>query len=83
MISLIGLIICIVGFFNAAWVLLFYILNASSQVGANISKKIGTDNENTEMNLKKSKEFSGELKTKLITRLAVGLGGLLLYYFFK
>ena len=81
MTSTIGFVLLLVGSVRTVWILFWYILNSSSQVGTKISKKIGTDNENTDKYLEDSKGFSSELKEKLIWRVGITLVGFLLYYF--
>lgn len=81
MIQLVGTILMITSGARFLWVLLFYFLNVSGRSGANISKKVGTDNAKTDEFIADSKKFDGDLKDKLIWRGALLLIGLLLYLF--
>jgi UPF0716 family protein affecting phage T7 exclusion len=81
MLSLIGLFLLVGGTIGTAWILLWYLLNASSRIGTDISKKIGTDNERTDEYIETGKQFSKELQQKLIIRASVALIGLAMYYF--
>jgi hypothetical protein len=81
MLSLIGLFLLVGGAAGTLWILFWYLLNASSQVGTKISKNIGTDNEHTDEYIATGKKFSKELQTKLLIRVTVTLAGLAMYYF--
>ena len=62
-----------------AWVLLFYVLNVSGRAGAKISKKVGTDNDETDQHIETSKKFDKELIEKILWRGGVIVLGLILY----
>jgi hypothetical protein len=81
MLSTIGFFLFIIAGINAAWVGLFALLSWSGQVGAKISKKVGTANDNTDQYIEQGKSFSKELLTKLSWRLALTLIGYLMYTF--
>jgi preprotein translocase subunit SecF len=81
MLSLLGLFLMVGGAAGTLWILFWFLLNASSQVGTNLSKKIGTDNEHTDEYIATGKKFSKELQTKLLIRVGVTLVGFALYYF--
>ncbi|MFP2997983.1 hypothetical protein ABN763_18875 [Spongiivirga sp. MCCC 1A20706] len=81
MVSLIGLIILIFAGINFCWILLWYVLNLSGKAGAQLSKKIGTDNKHTDEYLETGKHFSKELVQKLLWRFVLVIIGYLLYTF--
>lgn len=78
--SIIGMILMFVGFANAAWVAVLYVLSLSAVAGTKISKKVGTANENTDDYLEQGKSISRGLLKKLIWRLAIGCLGWLMFY---
>lgn len=78
--SIIGMILMFLGFANAAWVAVLYILSLSAVAGTKLSKKAGTANENTDAHLETGKAISNNLLKKLIWRLAVGCLGWLMFY---
>lgn len=78
--GIIGMILMIFGFANAAWVAILYIISLSAVAGTKISKKVGTANENTDQYLEQGKSVSNALLKKLIWRLAIGCIGWLLFY---
>lgn len=78
--GIIGFILMLVGFGNAAWVAILYVLSLSAVAGTHLSKKAGTANENTDKHLEDGKAFSHTLLKKLIWRLLIGLVGWLMYY---
>jgi len=78
--GIIGMILMFVGFANAAWVGILYILSLSAVAGTKISKKVGTANEKTDEYLEQGKSMSNGLLKKLIWRLAIGCVGWIMYY---
>jgi hypothetical protein len=78
--SIIGMILMLIGFANAAWVALLYILSLSAVAGTKLSKKVGTANDKTEGYLEQGKSISNDLLKKLIWRLAIGCAGWLIFY---
>lgn len=78
--SIIGMILMIFGFANAAWVAILYIISLSAVAGTKISKKVGTANEKTDEYLEQGKSITNNLLKKLIWRLAVGFIGWLMVY---
>jgi hypothetical protein len=78
--SIIGMILMFLGFANAAWVVILYVLSLSAVAGTKISKKVGTANENTEKYLEQGKSISNGLLKKIIWRLAIGCLGWLMFY---
>lgn len=78
--SIIGMILMLLGFANAAWVAVLYILSLGAVAGTKISKKVGTANEKTDEYLEKGKSISNNLLKKLIWRLAIGCIGWLMFY---
>lgn len=78
--SIIGMILMFLGFANAAWVAILYVLSLSAVAGTKISKKVGTANENTDEYLEQGKSISKGLLKKLIWRLAIGCLGWLMFY---
>ncbi|WP_131368702.1 hypothetical protein [Chryseobacterium luteum] len=78
--SIIGMILMFLGFANAAWVAVLYILSLSAVAGTKISKKVGTANERTDEHLETGKALSNGLLKKLIWRLAIGCLGWLMFY---
>lgn len=78
--SIIGMILMLFGFANAAWVAILYIISLSAVAGTKISKKVGTANEKTDEYLEQGKSMSNDLLKKLIWRLAIGCIGWLLFY---
>ncbi|HLA55487.1 MAG TPA: hypothetical protein VK623_05280 [Flavobacterium sp.] len=79
-IGIIGFILMLIGFANAAWVLILYILSMSALFGTHLSKKVGTANERTDGYIEQGKSVSNDLLVKLIWRLAIGIIGLVMYY---
>lgn len=53
--SIIGMILMLIGFANAAWVAILYVLSLSAVAGTKISKKVGTSNDNTDEYLERGK----------------------------
>ena len=78
--GIIGMILMLIGFANAAWVGILYLLSLSAVLGTKLSKKAGTANERTDEYLEQGKSISNDLLVKLIWRLAIGCVGWLLYY---
>jgi hypothetical protein len=78
--SIIGIILMFLGFANAAWVAVLYVLSLSAVAGTKISKKVGTANENTDDYLEQGKSISRGLLKKLIWRLAIGCVGWIMFY---
>lgn len=74
------MILMFLGFANAAWVGVLYILSLSAVAGTKISKKVGTANDETDGYLEKGKAISNSLLKKFIWRLAVGGLGWLMFY---
>lgn len=74
------MILMFLGFVNAAWVAILYVLSLSAVAGTKISKKVGTANENTDEYLEQGKSISKGLLKKLIWRLAIGCLGWLMFY---
>ena len=81
MISDIGFFVMLIGGLNTLWRLLWFIMAQSSITGAKISKKVGTDNENTDKNIELGKSFSKQLINDLVPRVVVTAIGLLMYIF--
>ncbi len=69
-----------IGFANAAWVAILYILSLSAIAGTKISKKVGTANDKTDGYLEQGKSMSNDLLKKLVWRLAIGCIGWLMFY---
>lgn len=78
--SIIGMVLMFLGFANAAWVAVLYVLSLSAVAGTKISKKVGTANENTDEYLAQGKSISNGLLKKMIWRLAIGCLGWLMFY---
>lgn len=78
--AIIGMILMFVGFANAAWVAVLFIISLSAVAGTKISKKVGTANVRTDEYLEQGKSISNSLLKKLIWRLAVGCIGWLMFY---
>ncbi|WP_395045630.1 hypothetical protein [Flavobacterium sp.] len=78
--SIIGMILMFIGFANAAWVAILYILSLSAIAGTKISKKVGTANDKTDGYLEQGKSMSNDLLKKLVWRLAIGCIGWLMFY---
>ncbi|MGD1951367.1 MAG: hypothetical protein ACFB14_17220 [Leptolyngbyaceae cyanobacterium] len=64
MIALIGTAFLLMGAVNMAWFLLWFLLAWSSTLGAKVSKKVGTDNENTDSNIQLGEAFKREALQK-------------------
>lgn len=79
MISDIGFFVMLLGGINTLWKLLWLVMAQSSMAGAKISKKVGTDNENTDQNIEIGKSFSKQLISDLIPRVVVTVVGTLMY----
>ena len=78
--SIIGMIMMVLGFINAVWVGILYIISLSAVAGTKLSKKVGTANEKTDEYLEQGKATSNGLLKKLIWRLAIGCMGWLMFY---
>lgn len=70
----------VLGFINAAWVGILYIISLSAFAGTKLSKKVGTANEKTDEYLEQGKSISNGLLKKLIWRLAIAFTGWLMFY---
>ncbi|WP_291727184.1 hypothetical protein [Bernardetia sp.] len=79
MISDIGFFVLLIGGINTLWRLLWLIMAQSSMAGAKISKKVGTNNENTAKNIEVGESFSKQILSDLVPRVAVTIIGLLMY----
>lgn len=79
MISDIGFFVMLLGGINTLWKLLWLVMAQSSMAGAKLSKKVGTDNENTDKNIEIGKSFSKQLIDDLIPRVVVTVIGTLMY----
>jgi len=82
MISSIGVIILLVAGINFAWILLWYVISLSGNAGAKLSKKIDTDNTNTDNYIEQGASFSKELKMKLLWRFVLMIAGYMIYVYF-
>lgn len=69
----------LLGGINTLWKLLWLVMAQSSMAGAKLSKKVGTDNENTDKNIEIGKSFSKQLIDDLIPRVVVTVIGTLMY----
>ncbi|TBX70701.1 hypothetical protein EZL74_03240 [Flavobacterium silvisoli] len=78
--SIIGMLLMLFGFANAAWAGLLYVLSLSAIAGTKLSKKLGTSNEKTDANLDKGVSMSNDLLKKVIWRLLLGCIGWLMFY---
>lgn len=78
--SIIGMILMFLGFANAAWVAVLYVLSLSAVAGTKLSKKVGTANDKTDEYLETGKSISNKLLKKLVWRLAAGFLGWLMFY---
>ncbi len=78
--SITGMLLMIIGFANAAWVAVLYILTLSALAGTRLSKKAGTANNKTATYLEQGKSTSNDLLKKLIWRLVIGCSGWLMFY---
>lgn len=79
--EIVGLILMVIGFINAIWVLVIYALSLSSLFGAKLSKRFGTSNENTDDYIGIGKSFNTSLLIKFTIRVLVGVAGWIIYYF--
>lgn len=79
MVSDIGFFVLLIGGINTLWRLLWLIMAQSSMAGAKISKKVGTNNENTDKNIEVGESFSKQILSDLVPRVAVTIIGLLMY----
>lgn len=79
MLQLVGLVLMIAGGARLAWVLLFYVLNISGRAAAKLSKKVGTDTDETDQHIENSKKFDKELIEKILWRGGIFVLGLILY----
>lgn len=78
--GIIGMILMFVGFANAVWVAILYILSLGAVAGTKISKKVGTSNDKTDEYLKNGKSLSSTLLKRLIWQFAIGCLGWLMFY---
>ena len=81
MVSLIGFWIAIIAGINAAWSLFLYIMFVAGVGGAKLSKKVGTDNKNTDANIEVGKNESKKYLRSFIIRSAIALIAYLVYIF--
>ena len=80
MISTIGIILMVIGGLNFAWFLLWALMAWSGSMGAKMSKKVGTDNENTDKAIAIGENFAKDALRKVITSLVIfGIGALMHY----
>jgi len=77
--GIIGMILMIFGFANAALVALMYVLSLSARFGTKMSKKLGTATDKTDGYLEQGKSISNDLLVKLAWRLAIGTIGWIMY----
>ena len=78
--SIIRMLLMLIGFVNAAWVAILYMLTLSAIVGTKLSKKVGTANNKTNAYLEQGKSISNNILKKLIWRLIIGCSGWLMFY---
>lgn len=69
-----------IGFANAAWVGVLYVISLSAIAGTKLSRKVGTANEKTDDYLVQGQSLSGGLLKKLLWRLAIGCIGWGMFY---
>ena len=78
MIAVIGAAFLLMGAVNMVWFLLWFLLAWSSTLGAKVSKKVGTDNENTDSNIQLGEAFKKEALKKFAISTALLIVGSLL-----
>ena len=69
------------GSVNMAWFLFWALLAWSGTAGAQLSKKVGTDNADTDKNIKLGKQIKEEAFRKFTISAALVIGGLILSHF--
>ena len=77
--AFIFLIIAIIAGINAGWVALWALLGASGTMGAQLSKKTGMDNKDTDRNIAQSKAFTNELLKKTLIRGGIAVVAYVIY----
>ena len=75
MLALIGTAFLLIGAVNMAWFLLWFLLAWSSTLGAKVSKKVGTDNDNTDNNIQLGEAFKKEALQKFAISTALLIVG--------
>jgi len=80
MISNIGFFILLIGGLNLVWVLFLALMSASGTAGAKLSKKVGTDHDDTDQNIELGKSLTNGFLKQVIPRAIVTLIGLLMYF---
>lgn len=83
MLSLIGLVLLIGGLTAGGFTLLWFLLSLSGTVGAKLSKKFGTDNEDTDKHIQQGENLSKSTFKKLLIELLVAGIGFLIWWFTK
>lgn len=81
MISNIGFFVMLIAGISTVWKLLWLLMTWSNITGATLSKKVGTDKENTNVNIEVRKSFSKRLVKEVVPIAVVTLAGILLYIF--
>ena len=78
--GVVGFILMLLGGLNMAWFLLWALLAWSGTVGAKLSKKVGTDNENTDNAIAIGQDFKKKALNKFITSAVLAGVGAILYF---
>lgn len=78
--AIIGVILMVYGFANAAWSAVLYLISLSAVAGTSLSKKVGTSNEHADTYLEEGKGFAKALVKKIVIRLVIGGIGWLFFF---
>ncbi len=73
------LLIAMIAGLNAAWVGFWALMGASGSAGAQLSKKVGTDNAQTDEAIKVGKAFTMEMVKKAGIRAAIATVAYIIY----
>ncbi len=83
MINLLGAVLMIMGGINIAWFLLWSLMTWSGTLGAKISKKIGTDNDQTDATIAIGQDFKKKLLSKVIISSILAAVGAIMFFLIK
>ncbi|MDH5654892.1 MAG: hypothetical protein OEZ34_03220 [Spirochaetia bacterium] len=82
MASVIAYGLIIIGFINLIWFAFWVLLTWSGEVGVKLSKKLGTDNENTDQYAGIARSYKKEaIQKTIISAVLIGAGYLIKYFY--
>ncbi len=83
MVNLLGAILMILGGINIVWFLLWSLMAWSGTFGAKLSKKIGTDNGQTDAAIAIGQDFKKKLLSKVIISSILAAVGAIMFFLIK